>query len=194
MKGRLEEVIERLRQGKVGIFPTDTVYGIGCRMDNKDAVKKVYLIRNRPAEKSLLVLVSSLEMAKEYVDIGSEVEEKLISKFWPGGLTIIFNSKKDKVLPIVNAGGNTLAVRLPNHQVLQKIIEGVGVPLVAPSANFSGGDTPFTFSDVDPHLMQKVDFVLNGMCTMEGTSTIIDTTVKPWKIVRQGVVEVNVHE
>ncbi len=191
MKNQMQEVIEKFKEGKVGIFPTDTAYGIGCRMDNKAAVKKVYDIRNRPAEKSLLVLVASLEMAKEYVHIEKEVEEELINKFWPGGFTIILNCKKGKVLPVVNSGKETLAVRLPNHPILQKIINEVGVPIVAPSANFSGEDTPFTFSDVDPHLMQKVDFVLNGVCTMKGISTIIDVTMRPWKVVREGVVEIH---
>lgn len=191
MRNQMQEVIEKFKEGKVGIFPTDTAYGIGCRMNNEAAVKKVYDIRNRPAEKSLLVLVASLEMAKEYVHIEKEVEEELISKFWPGGLTIILKCKKGKVLPVVNSGKDTLAVRLPNHPILQKIINGVGVPIVAPSANFSGGDTPFTFSDVDPHLMQKVDFVLNGVCTMKGISTIIDVTMRPWKVIREGVVGIH---
>lgn len=194
MKDQMQEVIEKFKKGKVGIFPTDTAYGIGCRMDNEDAVKRIYDIRHRPAEKSLLVLVSSVEMANKYVYIEKEVEKELINKFWPGGLTIIFKCKKGKVLPIVNAGKDTLAVRLPNHPVLKKIINEVGAPIVAPSANFSGEDTPIAFSDVDPHLMQKVDFVINGVCTIKGISTIIDVTTQPWKVVRKGVVEIHSNE
>lgn len=190
MKNKIEDVIERFKKGKVGIFPTDTAFGIGCRMDNEDAVRRVYQIRNRPTDKSLLVLVSSVDMAEEYVDISESVRTALIDKFWPGGLTIIFNCKKDKVPGVVNSNSNTLAVRLPDHKLLRAIIDKVGAPLVAPSANFSGENTPYTFSEIDPHLMQKVDFVLNGVCTMEDVSTIIDVTKKPWEIVRQGVVSV----
>lgn len=189
---RLQDVIGRLKNGKVGIFPTDTAFGIGCRMDNKESVKKIYTIRNRHTEKSLLILVSSVEMAKKYVNIENEVYEKLVKKYWPGGLTIIFPCKKGKVLPVVNAGGETLAVRLPNHPLLQKIINEVGVPLVAPSANFSGESTPLAFSDINPVLMQKVDFIMNGVCTMKGISTIIDVTSKPWKIIREGVVNLTI--
>ncbi len=188
MKSNIEDVINRFKKGNVGIFPTDTAFGIGCRMDDEDAVRRVYSIRKRPTDKSLLVLVSSAEMASEYVDIDSEVKEKLIDTFWPGGLTIVFKCKKDKVPGVVNSNGQTLAVRFPNHRLMQEIIEKVGVPLVAPSANFSGGDTPYTFSEIDPMLMQKVDFVLNGVCTMKGVSTIIDVTKRPWKIIRDGVV------
>lgn len=194
MQNQIQEAIERFKKGKVGIFPTDTAYGMGCRMDDEEAVKRVYKIRNRPAEKSLLVLVSSVEMAKKYVEIEAEIEEELIKRFWPGGLTIVFKCKKGKVLSIVNSNGDTLAVRFPNHPLLKKIIEGVGVPIVAPSANFSGDTTPLTFSDVDPHLMQKVDFVLNGMCTMKGVSTIIDVTTSPWKTIREGVIKLDNNE
>lgn len=191
MKDQMQEVIDRLRNGKIGIFPTDTAFGIGCRMDSKDSVEKIYQIRNRPLEKSLLVLVSSIDMAKEYVEVSKDVENLLIKKYWPGGLTIILRVKKGKVLPIVNSGGETLAVRLPRHPALQKIIHEVGVPIVAPSANFSGEPTPVEFSEIDPHLMQKVDFVMKGMCTMKGVSTIIDCSNTSWKIVREGLVKVD---
>lgn len=186
----INNIIDEFRSGKVGIFPTDTAYGIGCRIDNVEAVKRVYSLRNRPGEKALIALVSSVEMAKEYVSIDKEIEEKLVKKYWPGGLTIVLRCKTDKVLGIVRAEGQTLAVRLPDHQVLRNIIEEVGVPIVAPSANYSGHPTPTKLEDIDKTLLSKVDFTLNGVCTMEGVSTIIDTTLTPWKIIRQGVVDV----
>ena len=183
----VEKTIEYLKNGKVGIFPTDTAFGIGCRMDDEEAVKRVYQIRNRPEEKALLVLVSSVQMAEEYVFIKDEVREKLINKYWPGGLTLILRCNEEIVPGVVRADGETLAVRMPGHEVLRNIIEKVGVPIVAPSANFSGGKTPITFSEVDKELKSKVDFILPGVCTMKDVSTIIDCTKKPWKIVRQGV-------
>ncbi len=191
MKDQLPQIIDRFKVGKIGIFPTDTAYGIGCRMDNEVSVKKIFALRNRPFEKSLLVLVSSVDMAKEYVEITKDVEKLLIESYWPGGLTIILKAKKGKVLPVVNSGGDTLAVRLPEHQTLRKIIQELGVPIVAPSANFTGEATPIEFSDVDPHLMQKVDFVMKGVCTMKGVSTIIDCSSTPWRIVRDGLVKVD---
>lgn len=188
----IEYAIANLKSGKVGIFPTDTAFGIGCRMDNEKAVKSVYEIRNRPEEKAFLVLVSSVSMAEKYVFIPEKIKKVIIEKYWPGGLTVILKCKKEKVLPIVRANGETLAVRMPNHKILRNIIEKVGVPIVAPSANFSGKPTPFKLSEVDDKLKAKVDFILSGVCTMEGVSTIIDATVRPWKIVRQGVVTVSV--
>ena len=184
-----EDVASMLSEGKVGIFPTDTAFGIGCRMDNVTSIERIYHIRNRPKEKALLVLASSIDMVKEYVDIDTVTQEKL-ERFWPGGLTAILKCKKDKVHSVVRADGDTLAIRIPNHKELLAIIQLVGVPIVAPSANYSGMATPTTFSQIDTSLFDKVDFVKDGVCTMEGVSTIVDATVTPWKIVRQGVVNI----
>lgn len=186
----ISEAVEHFKKGKVGIFPTDTAFGIGCRMDNIDSIKKVFQLRNRPEEKALLVLVGSLKMAEEYVVINEKIKNNLIDKYWPGGLTLVLKCKKEKVPEIVRSGGETLAVRFPDHQILQKIIQGVGVPIVAPSANYSGEKTPLKFSDVDQGLLDKVDFSLKGVCTMEGVSTIVDAASDQWKIVRDGVVKV----
>lgn len=182
---KIAKAIDNFKAGRIGLFPTDTAYGIGCRMDNIESVKRVYEIRKRPEEKALIVLVSSKEMAFEYVDVDKRAI-KLIDEYWPGGLTIIAKCKKEKVPSIVRSSGDTLAARLPDHSILRQIIDGVGVPVVAPSANYSGGFTPTKFSDIDKSLLSKVDFVVDGVCTMEGVSTIVDTTKEPWQIVRQG--------
>lgn len=183
-----QEVIESLKNGKVGIFPTDTAFGMGCRIDEVSAVERVYKLRKRPSEKALLALVSSIDMAKEYVEIDEKVL-KFANKYWPGGLTVVLKCYKDKVPSIVRAGGETLAVRVPDHLQIRDIIEKVGVPIVAPSANKSGKPTPFTIEEVDENLQREVDFVLPGVCTMKGVSTIVDATSTPIKVLRQGVVK-----
>lgn len=185
-----DEIIKNFKDGKVGIFPTDTAFGMGCRIDEVSAIERIYKIRNRPEEKALLALVSSVEMAEQYITIPREVKVQLIEKYWPGGLTIILNCYQEKIPSIVRANGPTLAVRWPDHSKLCRIIELVGVPIVAPSANFSGEKTPHSLDEVDRTLLEAVDFTVSGMCTIKGVSTIIDATVTPWKIVRQGVVSV----
>ena len=190
MNNDLENLAEKFRQGKIGIFPTDTAYGVGCRIDDVNAVNRVYKVRNRPHEKALIVLVSSYAMAEKYIEISPDVKSQLIDKYWPGGLTIILNCKVEKVLSVVRANGKTLAVRFPNQQDLIKVISMLGLPIVAPSANFSGVSTPFSLEDVSSDFKSKVDFVMNGVCTIRGVSTIVDATEKPWKIVRQGVVNI----
>lgn len=176
--------------GGIVIFPTDTAFGMGCRIDKEESIKRLFEIRKRPLSKPLIALVSSIEMAEEYVEIPENVREKLINKYWPGGLTIILRTKPGKVLSPVTAGEDTLGIRLPDNEQIRSIIQGVGVPIVAPSANYSGEKTPFLLDRVDSTLKQQVDFVLSGVCTMEGVSTIIDCTVSPWKILREGVAQI----
>ncbi len=182
------KVVDLFKEGKVGIFPTDTAYGIGCRMDDESALRKVFEIRNRPLEKALLVLVSSIDMAKEYVEISEDLEKNILEKYWPGGLTVILKCYQNRVPGIIRAEGDTLAVRLPNNNELVDVIKKVGVPIAAPSANYSGSSTPLRLSQVEESLTEKVDFVINGVCTMEGVSTIVDATGDQLKVIRQGVI------
>ena len=186
----LDNAIENFKKGKIGIFPTDTAFGIGCRMDNETAVSRIYEIRKRPENKPLLVLVSSIKMAEKYVHINDKVRKKLIAKYWPGGLTLILPCNTMLVPRPIRSGGDNLAVRMPDNGDLLRIIEEVGVPIVAPSANFSGGKTPITLAEVDEKIIKMVDFVLSGVCTMKGVSTIIDCTKGEWEIVRKGAVKI----
>ncbi len=186
----IHDVVEMFQTGQVGVFPTDTAFGIGCVINNPASVGRIFEIRHRVETKPLLALVSSIEMAEEYVTIPNEVREKLIKKHWPGGLTIVLPCNTEKVTSTVRANGETLAVRLPKHEKLVKIIEKVGIPIVAPSANFAGEKTPYHLSEVDPLLIQEVDFVMTGECTVKAQSTIIDCSKKPWEIVREGAVKV----
>lgn len=185
-----KDVVSVFRDGGVVIFPTDTAIGIGCRIDNVEAVERIYEIRHRPPEKPLLILVSSFEMVQEYAIPLSEKEYLLMKKYWPGGITFVINANEEKVPAIVRANGPTIAVRLPDNNELIKIIDEIGVPIVAPSANFSGGKTPLKIEEVDDNLKKQVDFVLPGVCKMEGISTILDLTQNPYQILRQGVVDV----
>jgi len=192
MQGRLTKAIEVLKDGGIVIFPTDTAYGIGCRIDDVGSIKKLFQIRERPKNKPLLVLVDSMEMAKNYLmPIPKKVLERIINKYWPGPLTIILQCDVVKVPSLVRGGGNTLGVRFPNNSQLQELIKGVGVPIVAPSANFAGLKTPFRFEDLDPRLIKLADYVFEGNVPIDGKpSTIIDCTAEPWKVVRQGAVKI----
>lgn len=186
------QAINMFKKGKIGVFPTDTAFGIGCRIDDKQAVKRLFKVRKRPKNQPMLVLVDSVEMAKEYVEISSEVLDKLIKKYWPGPLTIVLPCKKNRVSELVRANGETLAVRMPNSDVLRSLITKVGVPLLAPSANFTGEKTPFRLSEVDRKLLNSVDFVLSGQCKIADVSTIIDCSKKPWEIIRTGMLNLKI--
>lgn len=191
MNKHIQEAITVFNQGGVVIFPTDTAFGIGCRVDKEDAVKKLYKIRQRPITQAVSLLVADIGMAKEYVrDVPQDVQEQLMKQYWPGGLTIVLQGRLDKLPALVRGGGKTIGVRMPDHGELLHIITELGVPILGPSANFHGGKTPFHISDLDPELVKKVDYVLGGDSKQNMASTVIDCTVKPWKIIRQGAVTV----
>jgi len=185
--------IKILEQGGVVIFPTDTAFGVGCRIDEENAIKKLFKIRNRPETQAAPVLVSDVKMAQQYfLQIPNRVKEELIDKYWPGALTIVLPCKKEKVPDLVRGGGNNLGVRMPNHELALKIIEGVGVPILGPSANFHGEETPFRFEDLDPELVKLVDYVVPGECTTKQASTVIDCSVESWKVLRAGAVKLSI--
>lgn len=187
----VQSAIECFLNGKVGIFPTDTAFGVGCRMDDENAVKRVFEVKERALNNALLVLVDSIEMAEKYVEIPDEVRQQLTDKHWPGGLSIFLKTKKGMVLPLVTAGTDILAVRWPDHKVMEHIIHEVGLPIIATSANKTGGVTPYSMEDIDKKILEKVDFVLPGVCTYMKESTILDTTVVPWKKIREGAVKLD---
>src|SRR6266568_1122162 len=185
----IAKAIQILKDGGVVIFPTDTAFGIGCRIDDEEAVKRLFTIRKRSETKAVPVLVSSLHMAQEYLqEVPQEVIQKLMQPYWPGALTIVLRSKVDKVPDLVRGGGESVGVRVPDHLTTLALINSVGVPLVGTSANFAGGVTPYTFESFDKELVKLVDFVVSGECHTLLASTVIDCTVTPWKILRSGAV------
>ena len=192
MDKQIEKAVKIFKNGGVVIFPTDTVFGIGCRIDNQNAVKKLFEIRKRPLTQPTPVLVDSFEMAKKYLlPVEKEVVDRLISKYWPGALTLILQCIKEKVPELVRGGGNTVGVRMPNHTATLSIIKNLGVPILGPSANFHGEKTSYEFKDLDPRLAKLVDYVVDGECLLKKPSTVIDCSKRPWKIIREGAITIS---
>ena len=193
MESTIQHAIEIVKNGGIIIFPTDTAFGIGCRIDDEDAVKKLFKIRERPETKATPVLVSSISMVQKYVDdIAEEVQTELIEQYWPGALTIILNVKTKIVPELVRGGTNTIGLRMPNNITILEIIKSVGVPIIGSSANFSGEKTPYSIAELDPRLVQLVDFIVPGECTIRQASTVIDCTQTPWKILRYGAIKIEI--
>lgn len=192
----IEEAIKIIKQGGVVIFPTDTAFGIGCRIDDEKTVERLFAIRKRPQDMATPVLFDSIERVKEFVipfgaqgkPFDSKVEQ-LMRKYWPGALTLILYCNKVKVPSLVRAGGETLGVRIPDHEIPIQIVRGADIPILGPSANFHGEKTPYSFPELDKDLVKLVDFVLDGKTkTKNLTSTVVDCSVLPFKILRQGAV------
>ena len=116
MNNELKKAGDFLKRGGIVIFPTDTAFGIGCRIDNEESVERLFKIRKRPNNMAVPVLVNSIKMAQAYL---KEVDEKvlnLMKKYWPGALTVVYNCKIDKVNPLIRGNGETLGVRMPDHK------------------------------------------------------------------------------
>lgn len=191
MDYHVKQAIEILKQGGIVVFPTDTAFGIGCRMDNDGAVQRLFAIRKRPETQAVPVLVSHIQMARKYVQpIPDLVIDGLTKRYWPGALTIVLPCRTERVPSLVRGGGTTLGIRIPDHQVLLAIIAEVGVPILGPSANFHGEPTPFVFKELNQDLMKMADFVLKGECSERQVSTVVDCSVMPWQILRQGAVAI----
>lgn len=188
----VESAVKVLQDGGIVIFPTDTAFGIGCRIDNEKSIKKLFTIRKRPEDKATPVLVNSIQMAQRYLKpIKSDVK-KLMEEYWPGGLTIILPCKSELVPELVRGKKDTLGVRLPNHPTTLALIKGVAVPILGPSANFAGGETPYRLSDIDKRLINLVDYVIDGETKYQTHSTVIDCSHKPWKVIREGIVKLRI--
>jgi len=188
MNRNLEKAIRVAKKGGIIIFPTDTAFGIGCKIDSPASIERLFKIRNRSSQKAVPVLASSIKMVEEYALQIDPATRRLMKKYWPGGVTIILKCKKEKIPLLARGGGDTIGIRIPGNRTALLLIRKVGVPILAPSANFSGGKTPFRASDINIKLARLVDFFLAGRCKMKEASTVIDVTKKPWKVLRQGAV------
>lgn len=193
MKNDIQKAIKILKEGGIVIFPTDTAFGVGCRIDDEKAIERLFNIRKRPKNQPVPVLVDSIEMAQDYLlPISEEIEQKLIKKYWPGALTIVLRSRTDKVPSLVRGGGNNLGVRMPSNKITLSLIKGVNVPILGPSANFHGEKTPYELKDLDPELIKLVDYAVTSQDKSgEKASTVIDCSRKLWQILRKGAVRIN---
>ncbi len=184
----VKKAVDVLNTGGIIIFPTDTAFGIGCRINNRVAVDRLFSLRKRPVTQAMPVLVSSIDMALAYFDHPSDIVRHFMKQYWPGALTIIAPCKKDLIYSPIRGGGETVGLRMPNHKMPLQIIAAVGVPILGPSANFHGNFTPFRQEDLDPELVKLVDFVVPGECTLKQASTVVDCSVDPYRVTRQGAV------
>ena len=184
------EISNALKEGKLVVFPTDTVYGIGTNAYDRIACNRIYEVKGRPKNKPLIVLISDISMLRDIVKAISPVEQKLIDAFWPGSLTIKFK-KKEGILPnIISAGDEYVRVRLIKEGLVHKLIENSGVPIVAPSANLSGSLTGTKIKNIISELDDKVDYILDcGDIESDVVSTIVEVKEENVLIIREGKIK-----
>ena len=175
-----------IKEGGIVIFPTETVYGIGTNGLNKEAIKKLYEVKQRPLNKPISLLVSNIEMVNQVAKNISKLEYKIMQNFFPGPLTIILE-KKDIVPDILTANTNTVGIRMPSGEIARKLIEYAGVPIATPSANISGKPSGTNIKDIQKDFEGKVDyFIDNGESKLGIPSTIVRVINNEVHILRQG--------
>ena len=185
----LRAATDILRAGGAVAFPTETFYGLAAAALDPASVKRIFALKGRPDSKPLLVLVDSVAMAETVAHV-SEPARALMKRYWPGALTLVLPARA--IVPAdVMAGTRTLGVRVSSHPIAHALVRTLGEPMTAPSANPSGLEPPTTARAVVAYFGDGLDLVLDGGPTAGGApSTVLDLTVNPPAIIRQGAVVV----
>lgn len=184
----LREAGEIIKAGGLTAFPTETVYGLGGDALNPASAKKIYEAKGRPSDNPLIIHIANMEALPYIVEEVPATAKRLASLFWPGPLTMIL--KKATRVPYETTGGlDTVAVRMPVHDVALDFIEAAGGYVAAPSANRSGRPSPTTAAYVAEDMEGRIEMILDGgQATLGLESTIVDLTVEPPMILRPGFV------
>jgi L-threonylcarbamoyladenylate synthase len=155
----VQDAVSHLKKGNTILYPTDTIYGIGCDATNYEAVEKIYALKERDPSKSLLILVDSFPMLDQYIEEVPEMAWEVL-KVNKDPLTIVFDRPKGVAENLI-ASDNTLAVRVTNDPLCREIIRALRRPIVSTSANISGQPAPVHFEDISKELIDKIDHVVD---------------------------------
>lgn len=177
-----------LREGGVIVYPTDTVYGVGCRIDALAAVRRIFALKDRAPTEALPVLLADPAQLDEYGIALSPASRRLAARYWPGALTIVVR-RSERIPALVAGGASTVGLRIPAHVLPRALVRDLGVPIVGTSANRHGASAPLSAQHVMFELGDRVDLILDGgRCPLGRESTVVDTTVDPPRVVREGAV------
>ena len=187
----IDAAVSILRLGGLVAIPTETVYGLAADATNENAVLKIFEAKGRPAYNPLIIHVKSTRMAEEYIQ-WNDAAQTLAEKFWPGPLTIVLPSRiNSKIAKTARASLPSIAVRMPNHPVALNILDQLGRPLAAPSANMSGKISSTSADHVFKNLNKKIDAIIDGGSSSVGVeSTIVAFQPQP-TILRAGAITPN---
>ncbi len=184
----LHQCILTLKNGGVVVFPTETVYGIGADIRQSSAITRVIAIKGRPKTQPLLVHCADFEQAKPLITNHPPEASLLAEKFLPGSLALIF-FRSPLVPDVVTGGGDTVGIRVVANPFFARLCRELGAPLVGSSANLSGQGATNDFSAINPKIIENADVAIDAGKTGSGlASTILDLTVKPFRLLRIGAI------
>lgn len=159
MQIELQNALKVIKHQQILLYPTDTVWGIGCDATSEEAVNAIFKIKQRSESKSLIILVDSIEMLQMYVpEIPTTIIDIVKKASKP--TTIIYNNPKGLAKNVV-ASDNTVAVRIVQNEFCKQLISAFGKPIVSTSANISGNSTPNSFKEIDKAILDSVDYIVN---------------------------------
>ena len=159
MKKEIDKALKILKKGGNILYPTDTVWGIGCDATNNKAVAAVFSLKKRPEKKSFIILLDQIDKIKDYVEVFPPQVSDLISNY-NRPLTIVFPKAKNLSKNLI-ADDGSIAIRVVRHDFCKRLIHALGKPLVSTSANVSGTQTPLLFRDIDDYIKEKVNYVVD---------------------------------
>lgn len=176
---RIAEATRILKKGGLVIFPTDTVYGLGASIRFPETIRKIYRLKKRSGKKPLVFLIGFKKDVRKFADNISREAKRLVRDFWPGGLTLVFPSRRYK----------TVALRMPDHRIALGLIRGAGT-LAVTSANLSGKKDNVTLKAVENRLLKEADLCINGGKAPRGSvSTVVDVSNHPFQVIRKGYIK-----
>lgn len=159
LKNEVNEALEVLKSGGLILYPTDTIWGIGCDANNEEAVKKVFKLKGRAESKSLIILLDHENKLERYVSGVPDVAYDLI-EYAEKPLTIIYSGAKNLAPNVINEDGS-VGIRIVRHLFCEQLIQRFRLPIVSTSANISGNPAPANFSEIDEEIIKGVDYVVN---------------------------------
>ncbi len=184
----IDRAADSLLSGDLVAYPTESFYGLAVDATNEKAIERLFLVKKRRPGRPVLILIPSIESLGQYVARISSVAHQLIKVFWPGGLTLVFEAGP-MVSPLLTGGTGKIGIRLSSHPVATALTRAIGAPISGTSANISGAPACRNAQEVLNCLGEMVNLVLDGgETTGKVGSTVLDVTVNPPRILREGMV------
>ena len=181
----IERLVDLINNGNIAVVPTDTVYGIIGDATNIDVIHKVYEVKKRNYSKPLILMVSSIDMLEKYVLEVNDVEKKLIDRYWPGKLTILFK-KNNNVDDLITSGSELVGIRYPDNKELNELMDKLKKPLISTSCNISSKEVITSIDMLEEDISKHVSYVYDGGILSDTSSTIVRVNSGKIEILRDG--------
>lgn len=184
----IDRAVEILKAGGVITYPTETFYGLGAHAGVRDAVERIFLIKQRPFTNPVALILGDEEEIGSFVTEVTPPSRRLMQAFWPGALTLVFHASS-LIVPRLTAGTGTIGIRVSSHPIASALAKALSFPITATSANITGEGECSTAAEVSHSLGDRIDAIIDGGRTWGGVgSTILDMTADPPVILREGAI------